>query len=169
MPIRILIADDNEVFRKALRQLLEGVDHWEIFEAHDGQEAISKAVQSRPNVIILDLAMPVKDGLSSAKEISALLPETPILMCTMHMAPHLEAEARKAGVRELFSKSDSALLVPAIHQLLGSGSSQSSPLIAESIPPPPIPSTASPLPEAPGPVPSGEPVLPSPPLPKNVA
>jgi DNA-binding NarL/FixJ family response regulator len=118
MPPRILIADDNDIFRKALRQLLEGVDHWEIVEVSDGDQAITKSVETRPDVIILDLAMPGKDGFTAARDISALLPATPILMCTMHTSPHVDAEAMKSGVRQVFSKTDSALLVPAIRQLL---------------------------------------------------
>lgn len=120
MPARILIADDNDIFRKALRQLLDGVDHWEIVEVPDGDQAITKSVEIRPDVIILDLAMPGKDGFTAARDISALLPATPILMCTMHTSLHVDAEALKSGVRQVFSKTDSALLVPAIRQLLNS-------------------------------------------------
>jgi len=118
MPPRILIADDNVIFRKALRQLLEGADHWEIVEVPDGDQAITKSVETRPNVIILDLAMPSKDGFAAARDISVLLPTTPILMCTMHTSPHVDAEALKSGIRQVFSKTDSALIVPAIRQLL---------------------------------------------------
>jgi DNA-binding NarL/FixJ family response regulator len=118
MPARILIADDNAIFRKALRQLLEGADHWDVVEVSDGDQAVTKSVETRPNVIILDLAMPSKDGFAAARDISALLPATPILMCTMHMSPHVDAEALKSGIRQVFSKTDSALLLPAIRQLI---------------------------------------------------
>jgi len=118
MPTRILIADDNPFFLKALRQLLERVDHWEIVEAHDGQEAISESLATRPDIVVLDLAMPVKDGLMSAREISKALPQTPILMCTMHASSQVEVEAQKAGVRKMFSKAESHAIVPAIQELL---------------------------------------------------
>jgi len=118
MTPRILIADDNVIFRKALRQLLEGDDHWEVIEVSDGDQAVAKSVETRPNIIILDLAMPGKDGFAAARDISALLPATPILMCTMHMSPHVDAEALKSGIRQVFSKTDSALLLPAIRQLI---------------------------------------------------
>ena len=118
MSPRILIADDNAIFRKALRQLLENVDHWEVVEVPDGDQAVTKSVEIRPNVIILDLAMPSKDGFAAARDISALLPAIPILMCTMHMSPFVDAEALKSGIRQVFSKTDSALLLPAIRQLL---------------------------------------------------
>ena len=118
MQPRILIADDNAIFRKALRQLLEGADHWEIVEAEGGTHAVTKSVETRPDIIILDLAMPDKDGLAAARDISALLPATPILMCTLHMSTLVEAEALKSGIRKVFSKTESRLLVPAIRQLL---------------------------------------------------
>jgi DNA-binding NarL/FixJ family response regulator len=118
MSTRLLIADDNPVFRKALRHLLEGVEQWEVTEACDGDEAVRKALENRPDVIVVDLAMPVKDGLTAAREISQALPETPILMCTMHASPQLEIEAQKSGVRQIISKIESSVIVPVIQQLL---------------------------------------------------
>jgi len=118
MPQRILIADDNATFRKALRQLLEGVDHWEVIEAAEGQEAVTKSMETRPDVIVVDLAMPVKNGLAAAREISQLLPGTPILMCTMHMSAQVEAEAQKSGISQVLSKSHGNLILPAIRQWL---------------------------------------------------
>ena len=123
MPTRILIADDNPLFRTALRHVLEATDSWEIIETHDGQEAVTKAAEIRPDLIILDLAMPIKDGLAAAREISKLLPETPILMCTMHASPPVELEARKSGIRQLISKSESIEIVAAIRQLLAKSAS----------------------------------------------
>lgn len=118
MQPRILIADDNAIFRKALRQLLERADHWEVVEAQTGDEAVTKSVETRPNVVILDLAMPDKDGLAAAREISTLLPATPILMCTMQMSTLVQTEALKSGIRKVLSKTDSSLLVMAVRQLL---------------------------------------------------
>lgn len=118
MPTRILIADDNPLFRTALRHVLEATDSWEIIETRDGEEAVTKAVEISPDLIILDLAMPVKDGLAAAREISKLLPETPILMCTLHASPPVELEARKSGIRQLVSKSESIEIITAIRQLI---------------------------------------------------
>ena len=118
MPTRILIADDNPLFRTALRHVLEAADPWEIIETRDGQEAVTTAVETRPDLIILDLAMPVKDGLAAAREISRLLPEIPILMCTLHASPPVELEARKSGIRQLVSKSESIEIVTAVRQLI---------------------------------------------------
>jgi DNA-binding NarL/FixJ family response regulator len=167
MPRRILIADDNAIFRKALRRLIEGAEHWEIVEAHGGEEAVTKSVETRPDVIVLDLAMPDKDGLAAAREISALLPDTPILMCTMHNSPHIESEAQKSGIRTVLSKANSSLLLPAIRQLLRAELPSSEAADPETILPsavalnpiPPAPLSATEVP--------AEPVPPS--LPKSVA
>jgi DNA-binding NarL/FixJ family response regulator len=118
MPPRILIADDNAMVRTALRQLLEGIDHTEFIEAEDGQQAVSRALESRPEIVILDLAMPVMDGLTAARQINKALPETPIFLCTMHWSPLMETEAQKAGVRQVFSKAHVTVLVAAVEHLL---------------------------------------------------
>jgi len=118
MPQRILIADDNATFRKALRRLLEGVDHWEVIEAAEGQEAVTKSVETQPDVVLLDLAMPVKNGFVAAREISQLLPEIPALMCTMHLSPQVESEAQKAGIRQVLSKTDGTMILPTLRHWL---------------------------------------------------
>jgi DNA-binding NarL/FixJ family response regulator len=119
MRTRILIADDNPLFRRTLKRILESVDHWEIIETQDGDEAVRKSLETSPDLIVLDLAMPVKDGLTAAREISQALPHTPLLMCTMHASAQLEIEAQKSGVRQVIPKSESSIIVPAIRQLLG--------------------------------------------------
>jgi len=169
MPVRILIADDNAVFRKALRRLLEGADQWEIIEARDGREAVTKAAEIRPDVIVLDLAMPEKDGLAAAREISTLLPGIPMLMCSMHWSPHVLSEAKKSGIREVFSKTDSSLLIPAVRQLLGTQPADTEAKLADNIPPPAItePPVAIPPPSA-APT-ETDPDPPPAPLPENLS
>jgi CheY-like chemotaxis protein len=115
---RILIAEDNPVVRTALRGLLQSAGPWEIVEVENGLEAVAKAQELRPNLIILDLVMPVIDGLSAARQISKLLPEIPMLMHTMHWSPQIELEAQKVGVRQVVSKADSKLLVSTVRQFL---------------------------------------------------
>jgi len=170
MPRRILIADDNAIFRKALRQLIEGAEHWEIVEARGGEEAVTKSVETRPDVIVLDLAMPDKDGFAAAREISALLPDTPILMCTMHNSPHIESEAEKSGIRTVLSKANSSLLLPAIRQLLKAEPSSTQSAVPETILPPAVatePSLAASISAIAPAEAAAEPVPPS--LPKSVA
>ncbi|HTW30868.1 MAG TPA: response regulator transcription factor [Candidatus Sulfotelmatobacter sp.] len=118
VPARILIADDNPVVRQTLRKLLEAAGQWEIIEAATGEEAVAKSLESRPELLILDLVMPVMDGLTAAKEISRVLPGAKMLMYTMHQSSHLEREALKFGVRKVVSKTESSLLVEAARQLL---------------------------------------------------
>jgi DNA-binding NarL/FixJ family response regulator len=115
---RVLIADDSPAVRRTLRHLLQVDNAWEIVEADNGKTAVVRALEFRPDVIILDLAMPVMDGLSAAREISKALPEAAILMYTMHWTPHLEQEAQKCGVRKLVSKSQGAILLSEMHQIL---------------------------------------------------
>ena len=117
MPVRILIAEDNLTVRTALRGLLERRT-WEVVVVENGQEAIAKAQEIKPNLIILDLVMPVMDGLRAARQISRLLPETPVLMHTMHWSPQVEVEAQKVGVRKVISKADSRLLISTVQQFL---------------------------------------------------
>lgn len=118
MQARVLIADDSPAVRRTLRHLLQADAAWEIVDAEDGETAVARALEFRPDVIILDLAMPVKDGLSAAREISKALPEAAILMYTMHWTPHLEQEAQKCGVRKLVSKSQGAILLAEVQNIL---------------------------------------------------
>jgi CheY-like chemotaxis protein len=94
MPTRILIAEDNAVVRTAVRQLLENAGDWEIAEVENGQQAVTHAQERKPNLIILDLVMPVMDGLVAARELSKLMPDVPLVMHTLHWSPQVELEAQ---------------------------------------------------------------------------
>jgi DNA-binding NarL/FixJ family response regulator len=118
MPVRILIADDNASVRAAMRDVLEGTVDWEIIEAENGEEAIYKARELMPQLIILDLVMPRKDGLTASREIKKILPQTPILMHTLYYSPKMEVEAAKTGVRKIVPKSEAAALVSAVREAL---------------------------------------------------
>jgi CheY-like chemotaxis protein len=134
MPIRILIAEDNPSVRTALRSLLESAGPWEIVDVENGQQAVAKAQELKPNLIILDLVMPVMDGLSAARQISKLLLEIPVLMHTMHWSPQIELEAQKVGVRKVMPKVDSRLLVSTVQQLLTPAASSPPPAASATIP-----------------------------------
>jgi DNA-binding NarL/FixJ family response regulator len=104
---RILIADDRESMRAALKLLFVTRPHWEICgEATDGREAVVKARELQPDVIVLDFRMPPWDGLQAASEISNAMPATPIVMYTLYKSVELERAAKLAGVRCLVSKED---------------------------------------------------------------
>lgn len=114
MPLRLLIADDNATARKLLRALLETRQSWQVCgEAENGLEAVAQAAELKPDIIILDLAMPLMDGLHAAQSISAASPTIPIFMHTMHNFAGLDLEAKKVGIRKVISKTASgdALLV----------------------------------------------------------
>lgn len=118
MSTRILIAEDNPAVRTALRSVLLTAGNWEVIEAVDGQEAIAKAQELKPNLIILDLVMPVMDGLKAARQLSQLFPAIPMIMHTMHWSPQVEIEAQKVGVRKVISKTDTRLLISTVQEVL---------------------------------------------------
>lgn len=114
----ILIVDDSSVIRKTLRQALEREDTWQVCgEAADGQEAIEKAQRLKPDLVVLDLSMPVMNGLEAARELRRLFPSLPLVMFTTFNAPKLSDEALSAGVRAVVSKSEPEGLVGKIHAL----------------------------------------------------
>jgi DNA-binding NarL/FixJ family response regulator len=118
MPPRILIADDSLNVRTALHQLLSHIQPAELLDAGNGQEAVSKALEFNPGVVILDFVMPVMDGLTAARKILQHLPQTTVFICTMHGSRYLEQEAAAAGVRQVISKAQSNILVAAVEQTL---------------------------------------------------
>ena len=105
-----------------LRQLLESAQFGEVMEAENGREAIDKAQDRKPDIVILDLVMPVMDGLVAARELSKLMPGVPLLMHTLHWSPQVELEAQKVGVRKVIAKADSKGLISAIQEILISDS-----------------------------------------------
>ncbi len=105
MPVQILIADDNPLMRKTLRALLESRQGWQVCcEAENGLEAVQGATAEKPDLVILDLAMPVMDGLQAAREIASLYPELPVLMYTNHELGVLARQAQKHGIWKIVTK-----------------------------------------------------------------
>src|SRR5215467_6159765 len=85
--VRILVADDHEVMRMGIRNLLESVPNWLVCgEASTGREAVDLALQSTPNVIIMDITMPEMNGLEAAAKIAERRPEIPIIMFSLHLS-----------------------------------------------------------------------------------
>jgi DNA-binding NarL/FixJ family response regulator len=106
-PVRILIADDQPGIRKRVCLTLAGRVGLEVCdEAADGREAVEKAQESHPDLIILDITMPVMNGLEAARKIRKILPDTPILILTMHKSKQLLEEAQKIGVRGYVVKAE---------------------------------------------------------------
>ena len=104
---RLLIVDDSAAIRRSLRTLLGLHAGWEICgEAENGREGVAKALQLFPDLIVLDLAMPVMNGLQAARELHRLLPKVPLLMYTSFIGSEIEHEALASGVAAVKSKSD---------------------------------------------------------------
>ena len=105
--LRVLVADVQPGIRKRVCQTLalllplEACD-----EAANGQEAVEKAEESNHDLIILDVTMPVMNGLDAARKIRKFSPQTPILILTMHKSRQLMEEARKIGVRGYVVKAE---------------------------------------------------------------
>jgi DNA-binding NarL/FixJ family response regulator len=121
--VRILVADDHEVMRLGVRNLLEAQSGWSICaEARNGEEAIEMTQESRPDVIILDIAMPVMNGLEAAAQITKVAPQVPIILFSLHLSDELINHFPTNGIRGAVAKGDSARdLIKAIEAVLGGG------------------------------------------------
>ena len=97
-PARILIADDHALVREGLRTMLSGEEGLEVVaEANDGQQALDLCRELEPNLVLMDVRMPVMDGLEATKRIKDEMPKTSVMMVTMHENPDYLFEAVKAG------------------------------------------------------------------------
>jgi DNA-binding NarL/FixJ family response regulator len=102
---RILIADGSDIVRRLLKLLIESRADWVVCgEARNGQEAVRKSIELKPDAVILDLAMEGPNGLLAAREISTSLPNTPILLHTVNNIPAVVSEAKKFGIRRVLGK-----------------------------------------------------------------
>src|SRR5262249_1340835 len=106
--IRILLADDHNVMRAGLKLLLENHPGFKVVsEASEGNQAVENAIAARPDVVVLDIAMPYLNGIEAAQRISAQLPQTAIIILSMHSDEGYVLRALKSGARGYLLK-DSA-------------------------------------------------------------
>ena len=109
-PLRILVADDQEAVRKRVCSTLAAHTNVGICsEATNGKEAVEKAYESDLDLIILDITMPILNGLEAARKIREFAPNTPILVLSVHKSKQLVEEAKKIGVQGYVTKTEAGL------------------------------------------------------------
>ena len=107
MPLRILVADDHHVVRTGLRTLLETKNGWQVCaEAANGREAVKKAAELEPDVAILDIGMPLLNGIEATRQIRKASPQTEVLILTMHDSQAIVQRVLEAGARGYILKDD---------------------------------------------------------------
>lgn len=106
--VRILIVDDHDLMRRGIKALLTSHAGWEVVgEAHTGREAVTKAEELKPDVVILDISMPDLNGIEAARRIRKSSPNTEVLILSVHYSDQLIRDILEAGVRGYIVKSDS--------------------------------------------------------------
>jgi DNA-binding NarL/FixJ family response regulator len=119
MATRILIADDHDIIRAGLRRILESQAKWEVVgEASDGKEAVTKALELKPDIAVLDYGLPMVNGIEATRQIRARLPRAEVLIFTMHDNETVIRDLLAVGARGYLLKSDaSRFLLAAIDSL----------------------------------------------------
>src|SRR5215472_4748821 len=133
MPTRVLLADDHVLVRQALKILLEKQGIQVVADASDGREAVCLAKKAQPEVAILDIAMPLLNGIDAARELIKSVPKTKVILLTQHDEDQYVTEALRAGVKGYVLKSQAAEdLVHAIREV-SKGSVYLSPSISRAV------------------------------------
>jgi DNA-binding NarL/FixJ family response regulator len=128
--ITVLLADDHRIFRKGLKALLSDKAHIEVIaEADDGDEALKKAVQHKPHLVIMDIGMPKMDGIEATRQIKERLPDTEVVILSMHAKKAYIDQVLKAGAKGYVLKdSDEDNLIAAINTVHNGGYYLDSPI-----------------------------------------
>jgi DNA-binding NarL/FixJ family response regulator len=118
LPLRILVADDHEIVRKGVKAVLEREGFKVVAEASNGEEAVGRTLDLQPDVAVLDLSMPRKNGIEAAKEILATIPETKTILLTVHLEDYYVRQALRGGIQGYVLKNRSSEdLVQAIYDV----------------------------------------------------
>ena len=129
--VRILLADDHAIIRRGLRALLAHEPAFEIVaEAADGRQAVELAQREKPQVAVLDVAMPVMNGIEATRQIRARLPDTQVVMLTVHSDEAYLLSALKAGARGYVLKSSAELEVVEAVRAVSAGKAFFSPRVS---------------------------------------
>lgn len=121
--LRVLVADDHRIIRKRVKAVLENHRRFEVCaEVGDGEQAIEEALRVKPDVVVLNVTMPVLGGFEAAREIRAKLPESSIVILSSHADKHFIEEAKKIGARAYVAKTKiGEALIKAIGDAVDSG------------------------------------------------
>lgn len=105
--MRVLLADDHQILRDGIRRGLENAGEEVVGEASNGEEAVSLARETQPDIVLMDLSMPVLDGVSATRRIIAEFPDIKVVVLTMHDDPPLTRSALEAGASAYLTKGTS--------------------------------------------------------------
>jgi len=107
MLLRVLVADDHPIVRAGLRSLIESRPGWQVCaEGVNGREAVEKAAKLKPDIAVLDVSMPVLNGIEATRQLRKVSPETEVLILTMHDADQMVQQLIEAGCRGYILKDD---------------------------------------------------------------
>lgn len=131
--IRILLVDDHQILREGIRRGFEAAGHEIVGEAANGLEGVERALDLRPEIVLMDLSMPVMDGVTATKEIREQLPETQVVVLTMHDDVGRTRQALDAGANGYLSKGSSFSEVLGTVEAVAAGETGLSPELAVSM------------------------------------
>lgn len=130
--LRILIADDHEIVRKGVRDVIQAHPGWEVCgEAKDGQEALDIALVEKPDIAVLDVSLPILNGVALTRRLHKECPNVKVLLFTMHDDDETVGSGLAAGARGYILKSDSELNLEAAISALGANRPYFSSLVSE--------------------------------------
>ena len=115
-----MLVDDNDAIRRSLHHVFDFNPDWDVCgEASNGLEGVEKAKTLHPDLIVMDVSMPVMNGLEAARVIHETMPRVLVILCSLHTDDSLRSEAREAGVRAIVSKTQNVqMLVSKARELL---------------------------------------------------
>lgn len=116
--VRVLLVDEHQLLRRSVRLMISGLKNFEVCgEAANGREAIAKAQELKPDVVITPISLPQLNGLEAARQIRRLLPNVKLVVLSQHDIPQARDEAAKAGAAGFVPKSSVWELVPMLRKL----------------------------------------------------